>query len=71
MRDIAFVVWSLGSVCLAVAMPLVAYALLPHEKLNLVSQHGRFGGLVAREQPNRPSGNLPAPSVRSLQGQTA
>ena len=71
MSDMAFFVWGLSGSCLAAAVPLMVYALLPHEKLNLVSQHGRFGGLVAREQSSRPSGNSRAPSIRSLQGQTA
>jgi hypothetical protein len=71
MSDLALIVWGLGGVCVATAVPLVVYALLPHEKLNLVSQHGRFGGLVAHEQAERPSGNSPAPAIGSLQGQTA
>jgi hypothetical protein len=70
MSDTALVVCALGGMCLAAAMPLLVYALLPHEKLNRVSQHGRFGGFEGRDQATSPTGNSPVPRIASLQGQT-
>jgi hypothetical protein len=70
MSDTALIVCALGGMCLAAALPLFVYALLPHEKLNLVTQHGRFGGVEAGDQAGSPSGNSPVPNIGSLQGQT-
>jgi hypothetical protein len=71
MNDIAYSVFALCGVAIIAAAPLLAYARLPHESLNQVSEHGRFRGLTANETGGRPSGNQPTPPIRTLQGQPA
>jgi len=71
MNDIAYSVLAVFGVALAAALPLFAYARLPHDSLNQVSEHGRFRGLTAAEDAGRPSGNQPASRIGSFQGQPA
>jgi hypothetical protein len=71
MNDITYIVFAVCGVAVAAALPLLAYARLPHESLNQVSEHGRFRGLTAHESAKRPSGNQPASRIRSFQGQPA
>jgi hypothetical protein len=66
MHDAVLIVLAIVGVSVAAALPLLAYALLPPDTLNLLSQHGRFSGL-GTEQANRPAGNSPVPATGSLQ----
>jgi hypothetical protein len=60
----------LGMVAIA-GVSLSIYSALPHELLQMASDHGRYTGLGTRDRVNDTSGNSPVADVGSLQGQSA
>ena len=71
MSDFALIVLAVIGVFIAGGVPLLAYSMMPRKAMELASQHGRFSGLGAPEPAGSSAGNTPAPSIGSLQGQTA